>query len=127
MGKAKRKRDSKPSTVKIGSPRKPSKSKTARAAIPLKDEAEFDKLAGIPDEAQIEKVGLGLAPKDKSDFKTLRQLLAQHLGSEAAARLWLVTPSPEFLSNPLDAVRKGKAKQVLDMLKSQWGRSPTFA
>jgi hypothetical protein len=90
-------------------------------------DTQIEPVAGIPDEAQILEAAGDLSTADRSAFARTRRLLAQHLGSPAAARLWLITPSPGFVSTPLDAVSKGKAKAVLAMVKAQLGPSPTYA
>ena len=124
MGKAK----TRPHILKGNLAKKPSKTKAAPKPAPIMlDKALFNQVPGIPEEAEIQKASAGLRPGDRAAFKRVRELLAEHLSSGAAARLWLISPCPQFMSNPLDAVRKGQAKQVLAMLESQWGRSPTYA
>jgi hypothetical protein len=97
-----------------------------RAVAPL-DDSQIDQVAGIPDEAQMEEAIRSLLPADRQAFERLRELLAQHLGSHAAARLWLVSPAPGFETTPLDAIRRGHAKPMLEMLESEWGPTPTYA
>gem|GEM_PF-6695192 len=70
---------------------------------------------------------ISLSEEDQAVAKKVRDLLAKHLGSHAAARLWLASRAPGFESTPLDAIRQGQAKMVLATLESQWGRSPTYA
>lgn len=94
---------------------------------PLKDEELELMPDDIPDESQIDEVANKLNPEDRAAFAEARRLLAEHLGSHAAARLWFVTRGTGFETTALDAVRKGQAKVVLETLKSQWGPSPSYA
>lgn len=59
-------------------------------------------------------------------FKQIKTLLIKHLGSHAAAELWLITSSPEFINTPLETIHTGNAKLVLAMLQSQYGPNPTY-
>jgi hypothetical protein len=103
------------------------KSVKKRAVVAPVDDADIERVAGIPSEAQIEEAAGPLSPSDRDAFHKARRMLAEHLTSHAAARLWLVTPSAGFVTTPLDAIRNGQAKLVLAMLESQWGPSPTYA
>jgi hypothetical protein len=107
--------------------RKPKSKRPSRKTIVAGDDTNLEQLAGVPDEDQISEAIGRLAPADRKAWRQLRKLLAQHLGSAAAARLWLVTPSPGFETTPLDEVRKGRAKLLLAMLESQWSPSPIYA
>lgn len=94
---------------------------------PLKDE-ELERMPdNMPDESQIDEVANKLNAEDRAAFVEARRLLAEHLGSHAAARLWFVTRGTGFETTALDAVRKGQAKVVLATLKSQWGPNPNYA
>src|SRR5947209_960069 len=62
----------------------------AKPPVPLTDD-ELGLVPGIPTDAEIEQRVGTLAPPGRAVFKRIRQLVAQHLGSFAAARLWLVT------------------------------------
>jgi hypothetical protein len=84
-------------------------------------------MIGVPTEAEIAARAGDLGPDDKEMFSRVRTLLADHLGSEAAARLWLITPGTGFKTTAVDAVREGQVSLVLATLESQWGRSPTYA
>lgn len=107
--------------------KKPTQKKPSRpAARPLED-AQIGQIAGVPDGAQITQALATLSDEDKAVARRIRELLAKHLGSHAAARLWLATRSPGFESTPLDAIRQGQAKTVLATLESQWGRNPIYA
>ena len=110
-----------------GKSRKEGSGRKATAAVLEKEDAEIAQVAGIPDETQIEEAVGALPSRDQEAFRRVCELLAQHLGSSEAARLWLATPSPGFLATPLDAIRKGQAKLVLATLESMWGPSPTYA
>jgi hypothetical protein len=151
MGKAKSERKLKVRTSKGGASKKAPKIRASRRAgkvsipkavamkgpkkKPVKkgavvapvDDADIERVADIPSEAQIEETAGSLSRSDRDAFHKTRRMLAEHLTSHAAARLWLVTPSPGFVTTPLDAVRNGQAKLVLAMLESQWGPSPTYA
>jgi hypothetical protein len=107
--------------------RKPKSKRPLRDKPTARNDADPEQVAGVPDEGQIGQALGRLEPADRRAWQRLRKLLAQHLGSAAAARLWLVTPSPGFEATPLDEVRKGRAKLLLAMLESQWGPSPTYA
>jgi hypothetical protein len=123
--------------VKVSLPKEPRSNKgrkarsggklTSRPTVVPRDDANLEGLAGIPDDAQIAETAGLLSLPDQNAFRRVRELLAEHLGSSAAARLWLVTPSPGFVTTPLDAVRQGQATLVLAMLETQWGPSPTHA
>jgi hypothetical protein len=84
-------------------------------------------VTGVPDEAQVVEALVGLGPEERAAFQQVRTLLAEHLGSHAAARLWLVTPGTGFETTALNAVRNGQAMLVRASLESQWGPSPTYA
>jgi hypothetical protein len=107
--------------------KKPKKRASTRFRRESLDDIQIEQVAGIPDEAQILESAGDLSAVDRSAFARTRRLLAQHLGSHAAARLWLITPSPGFVTTPLDAVSRGKAKVVLAMVEAQLGPSPTYA
>jgi hypothetical protein len=82
---------------------------------------------GISDEARIEQVAASLGTADQTAVRDILSMLEKHLGSAEAARLWLVTRSPEFGTPPLTAIAEGKAKLVLAVLESHWGPNPTYA
>lgn len=115
-GKRKRSTDQKPNGRR---PPRPIRS-------PLED-TQLASVADIPSQAQIDEVANHLDSEDRAAFAQTRRLLAEHLGSHAAARLWLVSRGTGFETTALDAVRNGQAKVVLGTLKSQWGTSPTYA
>jgi hypothetical protein len=83
--------------------------------------------ARVSDDKEIDRATGSLSVGDLGLFKEIQEMLSAHLGSAAAARLWLVTPSPGFETTPLAAICKGQASLVLAMLKSQWGASPIYA
>jgi hypothetical protein len=115
--------DPKRATVKKGTGKS---AKTTKRAAPLGD-SEVGPIAGIPDESALDQVAASLSAADRDAFATARRLLAEHLGSHAAARLWFVTPGTGFETTALDAVRNGQAALVLATLESQWGMSPIHA
>jgi hypothetical protein len=88
---------------------------------------EIGDVDGIPSETEITASVGQLSPEDRRTFARVRKLLAEHLGSYAAGRLWLVTSSPGFTTTPLEAVRDGQVQRVLAILQSQWGRNPIYA
>lgn len=88
---------------------------------------DLGQVPGVPDDGQIGEAIGQLNTADREAWKKLRTLLAEHLGSDAAGRLWLVTASPGFATTPLDEVRQGRAAQLLALLESQWSASPTYA
>ncbi len=139
MGKAKRSGKTKapkkdPLTVSSGKKaskqtggRKTGKQSPAPSTVSSLEDRSIAPVAGIPDEAQIDEIADGLSPEDRRVFQRMRKLLAEHLGSDAAALVWLVSPGAGFETTPLDAIRKGQAKMVLGTLESQWGSSPIYA
>ncbi len=111
-----------------GKPKKraPTPKLPSRETLVARNDADLEQLAGVPDHGQIGKLIGRLEAADREAWNRIRELLALHLGSAAAARLWLVTPSPGFATTPLDEIRNGRAKLLLTMLESQWGLSPTY-
>jgi hypothetical protein len=97
-----------------------------RPQPPLTDE-QVGPISGLPTETEIEQQAGDLSPADKRTFAKIRQILAAHLGSYAAARAWLTTPEGGFDGTPLEAIRSGSAAKVLELLKAQWGRSSSYA
>lgn len=130
MGKAKRSDKRKP---KAGGHRpaakKPKSSEGTQSwqAVSPLDDTQLPRVADVPNEAQIDEVAHHLSPADRKGFQRMRRLLAEHLGSHAAARLWLVSAGTGFETTALDAIRAGEAKLVLATLEAQWGASPTYA
>ena len=106
--------------------RKPRKKLASPRLGPL-DDAKIQQVEGIPDEARIAEAAGNLSAMDRRAFSRTLRLLAEHLGSQAAARLWLITPSAGFVTTPLDAVGRGQAKAVLAMVEARLGTSPTYA
>ncbi len=90
-------------------------------------DAQLGSVEGVPTETQIAEGVGSLSPQDQAHFKKIRELLAEHLGSHAAARVWLLSPDTGFETTALDAIRKGHVKTVLATLESQWGPSPSYA
>lgn len=83
---------------------------------------------GVPSESEIRTGAGSLGATDQDTFDKVRDLLARHLGSYAAARLWLTTPRVAGLpGTPLEAIREGRVNQVLAALESQWGPNPSYA
>jgi antitoxin Xre/MbcA/ParS-like protein len=83
--------------------------------------------SGVPDEAAIRQALADLGPAGQGSGCRILAVLAEHLGSPEAARLWMVTPSPELGATPLAAISAGKADLVLALLESRWGPNPTYA
>lgn len=100
---------------------------TRRRTISPLDDKRIERVTGLPDAAEFDEAARRLGPADRKVFQRVRQLLAEHLGSHAAARLWLVSPGTGFETTALDAIRAGQVKLVLATLESQWGPSPTYA
>jgi hypothetical protein len=107
--------------------KRPSRKKPRRPSVRPLEDAQIERITGIPEDAQIAQALASLSEEDQAVARKVRDLLAKHLGSHAAARLWLASRAPGFESTPLDAIRQGQAKMVLATLESQWGRSPTYA
>jgi hypothetical protein len=124
-GQARRQTSNKP--PKRASGRKPSARRKPRPTVSPLEDAQFPPVAGIPDQPEIDEVTGDLSPDDRKAFAEVLRLLAEHLGSHAAARLWLVSPGTGFETTALDAVRMGHAKVVLGTLDSQWGPNPPYA
>ena len=99
----------------------------SRPAIAPRSDCQIVSPPGIPDQAEMDEAARELPPKDRKKFKQVQKLLAEHLGSYAAARLWLVSPGTGFETTALDAIRRGQVQVVLATLESQWGPSPTYA
>ena len=95
-------------------------------AVISPDSITIQSAQGIPDESQVHEAARALPSKDRKTLKKLLNLVAKHLGSRKAARLWLITPFSKLSTTPLDAVQKGDAKLLLKVLESQWGRSPIY-
>jgi hypothetical protein len=91
--------------------------RTKKAKAPS---AERFPQASVPGERQIRAATAGLTTIDQSEFARTMTLLADHLGSPAAAQLWLVTPSADFGSTPLTAIQDGESEAVLAFLEGQW-------
>jgi hypothetical protein len=114
-----------------GRPRRPARPKgpkrpAAGAGAPLTDD-QLGPLPGVPTDADIKRAVGTLSQADRKMFETLRQRLAEHLGSYAAARVWLVTPGGGFEGTPLEAITRGQVSRVLQSLDDQWGPSPVYA
>lgn len=109
------------------SAKKPTGTRTVRPPTGPITDSQLGQVAGVPTEADIEHQLGRLSTEDKKLVGQIRQLVASQLGSTAAARLWLVTPEEESNVTPIQAIRDGRAKQVLDALKTQWGRNPVYA
>ncbi len=154
MGKQKQEHATKPTKGKAPPAKKPAPSQTSRKlgklSIPLvvrgkgkggkttlarpsakaigpRDDANLQQVVGVPAPSEIQEAVGQLDSGNQKACRRLLKLLANHLGSHAAARLWLATPVPGFVTTPLDEVRKGRAQALLEMLESQWGPSPTYA
>lgn len=91
------------------------------------DPPEFDAIPGVPSKAEIEAVAAELSKPERTAFSELRALLARHLGSHAAARVWLKSAIPGLDGTPLDAVKAGGARRLLAVQKEHWGESATYA
>jgi hypothetical protein len=83
--------------------------------------------AGNSVEVRIEKSLAELQGEDRSTVRIILDRVAEHLGSPEAARLWLVTASPELGRPLLTAIVEGQASVVLAVLESRWGPNPTHA
>ncbi len=149
MGKAKQPAESRTSSTSGRSQRKSAKPRAAgkarKTAIPKKgtrlsgeepqpratigplNDTELGEVAEMADEARIREVTADLNPADREAFGRVRRSLAEHLGSDAAARVWLVTPGTGFETTALDAICKGQVGLVLATLEAQWGPSPIYA
>ncbi len=92
----------------------------------ISPDSTIQSVQGIPDESQVDEAARALPSKDRKTLKKLLNLVAKHLGSREAARLWLITPFSQLSTTPLDAIQKGDAKLLLKVLESQWGRSPIY-
>jgi hypothetical protein len=65
--------------------------------------------------------------RERKTFAVLLDRLTVESGSREVARLWLVTPSPEFATVPLDEVRNGRAAALLAFVESRFGGAPPNA
>jgi hypothetical protein len=101
-------------------------SRSVAASEPLTD-SQIAPIPGAPTEVEIE-IQLGqLSAKERQTYTKIRNLVARHLGSFAAARLWFVTVGPGYAMTPLQAVKDGRSAELLGLLANQWGRNPTYA
>ncbi len=91
------------------------------------DPPEYDAIPGVPSKAEIEAVAAELPKTDRAAFAELRTLLARHLGSHAAARVWFKSAVPGLEGTPLEAVKAGAAGRLLAVQKDHWGESATYA
>jgi hypothetical protein len=80
----------------------------------------------LPSAEDVRREAQKLSPPDRTAFHRLMELLASGLGSEEAARVWLVAPSAEFRSTPLAEVRGGHAAALLELVESRYGPSPAY-
>ncbi len=69
----------------------------------------------------------GIAEADRKRVVEIRKLAAEHLGSDAAALVWLGAAGGAFAEPPLELIRVGKADVVLAYLKSQAGPGAAYA
>lgn len=93
---------------------------------PVSDD-ELGQVPGIPaEEAVLAALG-PLADDDRATFQKIRLGLARHLGSDAAARLWLLTPAGDGQPTAAEQIRAGRGRAILAALQAQWGRNPVYA
>jgi hypothetical protein len=111
-----------PGKKRSARPAKKTKPRQPKRSVPSIHLAE-----PIPDQADIQKLLSQLEPADRSAVSKILQGLEIHLGSTDAARIWLVTNSPEFGIAPLEAIRNGKARMVQAVLEARWGPNPAYA
>jgi hypothetical protein len=81
----------------------------------------------IPTQTEIEMKTAMLSGPAAAAFNQIMTGLRDHLGSPEAARLWLITPSAQFETTPLDAILAGEAESVLAFLEAHWGLGPVYA
>lgn len=107
---------------------KPNVASTSRRTTKAKAvAAERSPPTFVPTERDIRNATAALTTIAQSAFTQTMALLSDHLGSPAAARLWLVTPSPDFGSTPLTAIQNGESEAVLAFLEAQWGPGSVHA
>jgi hypothetical protein len=106
-----------------------SQKKTPRAnppSQPLSDD-RLGQIPGVPPQASIDEQLAQLSDSDRKIVNRIQKMLAQHLGSYMAARIWLTTTGTGFSETPLKAIQDGQSNRVLEILTAQWGRNPTYA
>jgi hypothetical protein len=81
----------------------------------------------VPDKIALDKLLAKLDPTERDAVNSVLRDLEEHLGSNEAARIWLVIKSPEFGSTPLEAIRSGKATVLKAVVEERWGPNPTYA
>lgn len=81
----------------------------------------------VPTVAEFDSRAAALSPAAAAELATVRSVLAAHLGSDAAARLWLVIPDTGFEKPALEMIRDGRGDVVLDVLADSLGPSPAYA
>jgi hypothetical protein len=127
--KTKQKRSAKTSRARRsrkGTSTRAAASRSVIASEPLTD-SQIAPIPGAPTEIEIEGQLGQLSAKDRQTYTKIRHLVARHLGSFAAVRLWLVTVGPGYTTTPLQAVKDGRSAELLGLLTNQWGRNPTYA
>jgi hypothetical protein len=107
---------------------KPTMAGTSRRTKKVKAaSADQSPPATVPSEREIREATAGLKTIAQSALTRTMALLTDHLGSPAAARLWLVTPSSDFGSTPLKVIQNGESEAVLAFLEAQWGPGSVHA
>jgi hypothetical protein len=102
------------------------KPRTNPPSQPLSDD-QFGEIPGVPTQASIDGQLAQLGTSDRKIVNRIQKMLAQHLGSSMAARVWLTTTGSGFSETPLKAIQDGQSNRVLEVLTAQWGRNPTYA
>lgn len=88
------------------------------------NEAEFDKIPGVPTREQLKA---DVKDIDALAFNSVYVKLSNHLGSLAAARVWLYADMPEqWGGRPIDLIKSGGIDLIEDHLNDITGPSPSY-
>lgn len=68
-----------------------------------------------------------LSEEDQKLFAELRTMMGEHLRSDQAFCLWLNSDIVGYQSTPLDAIRRGYMRQVLEAQRQQLGPAPAYS
>ena len=88
---------------------------------------EWSNVEGIPSERDIAEQIRDLSKEHARTFQTLMTTLADHLGSSAAARLWLATPHSGYGEAPINLIVAGRIDAVVKAQEAIWGPDPAYA
>jgi hypothetical protein len=59
----------------------------------------------------------------QKELDQIVNMLAKHLGSIEAALLWLHLDDPSWGKRPMDVIKEGNGKLLMELLEQQWSKS----